>query len=329
MLKLFKRSVALVVALAFALSFVSFAVLAETQAEPTAKITGDNKLRGYFTGASDKLSSCTNTAKPSARDSSGSNRRITYFQYNVSDYLKYAGTEFDFSLRIGGPNSDEKAYCYDLYLVKGTYVDVTDGVATTMLNMNCMINNSLVSTTEASTDGSKFYPLIETSDLLIKVGSFKDINGKRADTKTYSVTEAQLKSAVGANGWVTFIINATGNISSQQYFNGDHDGSYLGVTYDQNSVYEDKTEPALTVEGGVATAKVDVTNATAQDVSYKHYLAEYNNEELIQLVPMDMNALKYFKTSETLTANVSDGNKVKFFVWSADGITPVVVAPEK
>jgi len=325
MSKICKKSIAFIVMLVFMVSLVPFSAMAE---KTSATITGENKVRGYFTGNMNNLTGYVDTKYPTARNGSDSNRRITYIQYNVADYLKYADTEFTFSLRLGGQYSDEKAYKFDIYLLKGTYVDVTDGVATTLLNMNCMRDNSVV---QIDAGLYKKYPLNEESNLLIKIGSFENLSGARSVTETYSVTEEQLKSAVGTNGWVTFIINAVGDDVStiQQSFSADHADTHLEVTYDENSVYADNVDANLTIEEGVATANVAVTNGTAQDASYKLYLAEYNNEELIQLVPMDMSATKYFKTTKTLTANVASGNKVKLFVWSADGITPVAEACEK
>lgn len=86
--------------------------------------------------------------------------------------------------------------------------------------------------------------------------------------------------------------------------------------------------PAILVEDGVATGSIRVINATGEDASYILYLAVYDGGELINLVPGTLNAAKGTEITKTLTADVADGNKVKFFVWKADGITPVVVAAE-
>lgn len=87
--------------------------------------------------------------------------------------------------------------------------------------------------------------------------------------------------------------------------------------------------PALTVEDGVASGSFAVTNATGEDISYILYLAEYNGGEMVNLVPETINAVKGIETSETITAKVASGNKVKFLVWKADGITPAIAAIEK
>ena len=325
MSKIFKKTIVIAVLLAFAISLIPFGAFAETNQKTTAKITDANKLKGYFSGKSSDLNNNTVSNYPFANNMTDSNRRITYFHYNVSDYLKYSDTSFTFSLRHGGQSGDY-TYNYDVYLVKGTCVDVVNEVATSKLNMNYMITENLVIVDSGI---YKKYPLNEESDKLVKIGSYT--GGKDSSrTEKYVVTESAIKSAVGDNGWVTFIINDVhSDDNANTIFKANSADTYLGVDYDENSIYEDKKEPSLTVENGVATAKVDVTNGTAQDESYKLYLAEYNNEELIQLVPMDMSATKYFKTTKTLTANVASGNKVKFFVWSADGITPVCEAPIK
>lgn len=87
--------------------------------------------------------------------------------------------------------------------------------------------------------------------------------------------------------------------------------------------------PALTVEDGVASGEFAVTNATGEDISYILYLAEYNGGEMVNLVPKTIKAVKGRTTSETINANVATGNKVKFLVWKADGITPAIAAIEK
>ena len=88
--------------------------------------------------------------------------------------------------------------------------------------------------------------------------------------------------------------------------------------------------PSLTLEGGVATGSVEVTNATGADVKYDLYIAVYSSDkELAELVPVTLTAAKGSKASETVNANVADGNSVKFLVWEYGKTTPATVAVEK
>ena len=88
--------------------------------------------------------------------------------------------------------------------------------------------------------------------------------------------------------------------------------------------------PALTVDAGVASGSITVTNATGEDVSYILYLVVYNGGEMVNLVPATIDAVKGSNTSKTITAeDVATGNNVKFLVWKADGITPAIAAIEK
>ncbi|MBR3933078.1 MAG: hypothetical protein IKJ68_04120 [Clostridia bacterium] len=87
--------------------------------------------------------------------------------------------------------------------------------------------------------------------------------------------------------------------------------------------------PSLIVDGGVATGSVEVTNATGADVEYQLYIAVYSDKELVDLVPVKLTAGKGSKASETVNANVADGNSVKFLVWEYGKTTPATVAVEK
>lgn len=85
-------------------------------------------------------------------------------------------------------------------------------------------------------------------------------------------------------------------------------------------------EPSLSIDAGVASGSFTVTNATGEDISYILYLVVYNDGEMVNLIPKTINAVKGSITSETINANVATGNKVKFLVWKADGITPAIAA---
>ena len=87
--------------------------------------------------------------------------------------------------------------------------------------------------------------------------------------------------------------------------------------------------PELTVDGGIATGSISATNATGADAVYQLYLAVYSDKEMINLVPVTLTAAKGETTSETVTANVAEGNKVKFLVWEYGKTTPSTVAVEK
>ena len=87
--------------------------------------------------------------------------------------------------------------------------------------------------------------------------------------------------------------------------------------------------PSLIVDGGVATGSVEVTNATGADVEYQLYIAVYSDKELVDLVPVKLTAGKGSVATETVTADVADGNTVKFLVWEYGKTTPATVAVEK
>ena len=81
-------------------------------------------------------------------------------------------------------------------------------------------------------------------------------------------------------------------------------------------------EPELTFDGNTATASISVTNGTDKPVSYQLYLAIYDGNEMTAVVPFTLEAGKASENSASETLNAA-GNKAKFFVWKADGITPV------
>lgn len=84
-------------------------------------------------------------------------------------------------------------------------------------------------------------------------------------------------------------------------------------------------DPVLTTENGNVSVDFSVFNRTAEDITYKLYLATYKDNELMQVIPVTFIAEKGKTTTLTdTTAVFGDGYKAKFFVWSEDGITPVI-----
>lgn len=88
-------------------------------------------------------------------------------------------------------------------------------------------------------------------------------------------------------------------------------------------------DPTLITENDSATANISAVNGTGKDVTYKLYLATYNDGELLKLVPIDFSINKGNEADKELTTNYASGNIAKFFVWENDGITPVLSVTEK
>jgi len=88
-------------------------------------------------------------------------------------------------------------------------------------------------------------------------------------------------------------------------------------------------DPTLITENDSATANISAVNGTGKDVTYKLYLATYNDGELLKLVPIDFSINKGTEADKELTTNYASGNIAKFFVWKNDGITPVLSVTEK
>ncbi len=83
-------------------------------------------------------------------------------------------------------------------------------------------------------------------------------------------------------------------------------------------------DPTLTTENDIAAANFSVFNRTPEDVTYKLYLATYKGNELMEVKPFDFTINKGTSAAKDLSANLGDDYTAKFFVWSADGITPVI-----
>ena len=228
-----KKIIAIMLAFVFVLSLLPLGVFA---AEQTVQITGDKKIVGEMRGG-DKLNSVNKASNDLiARCSSDNGRRIPYLQYNVSEYVRYlSSANFVFSIQHGGTDTSTKANAYNLYLLKGDYVD-DSGTPVSTLTLNKLVASG-AATTKKNSSGTISYNLNPDSTDLIKIGSFSGSN--RTDTQ-YSVSAEDIKSAVSSNGWVTFIIDSTATTSTLTYFRGTNANTYLEITYDDSAAASDQ-----------------------------------------------------------------------------------------
>ena len=84
--------------------------------------------------------------------------------------------------------------------------------------------------------------------------------------------------------------------------------------------------PSLTVEGGVATASISVTNGTAKEVTYYTYLVVYTDGEMTELIPVTLKVDAGKIGNVEPTCAVPAGSTAKFLVWKSDNKTPATVA---
>lgn len=83
--------------------------------------------------------------------------------------------------------------------------------------------------------------------------------------------------------------------------------------------------PAVTYVNGYAESKISVLNNTNDTVTYNVYLAVYQGDELVRLVPETLTAEAGKTATVTPKASININQTVKLLVWDAeDGISPEI-----
>lgn len=95
------------------------------------------------------------------------------------------------------------------------------------------------------------------------------------------------------------------------------------------------SEPTITIDDAnlKATGSVKLYNYSGEQQEFKSYLAVYNGSELVSLNVSNTDIIAGEDETEveytTPQADLSNGNKLKFFIWNSDEITPEVKCVEK
>ena len=329
MMKKFKKFIAIMLTFVFVLSLVPFSASAAER--ESIYITGENKIAGYMSGKQSTVIPTNADGEQRLRThaTNTSNVYITYLQYYISNdnipYLNVDGATVDFSIQH---SSVVITRSYDLYLLKGNYVNVSDnGTVESLLTMKYAYDNGIVD--------KKYQLITENNDKLIYVDTF---DGADTQLHTYTVNIDDFKEVLKDTNWVTFILKP--NYSEQLYrVSGNNENTKLTISYDPDKVAGDDDALAsigtheLTVDkdSGTATANISVTNGTGEDVTYNLYIVVYNDGEMSKIVADTLTVTagnegsKEFSCAEEITT----GSKVKFLVWEADGITPAIASIEK
>ncbi len=119
--KTFKKAISLFVVAVFILSLVPVVGMAATRTDIIPAYAA-----GYVTDGNNANKSpyYANETYVTARNSTGTNLRYSFIQYDLTDWWKYlqeAGTTVNYKLYAGGAYSNNYAYAYSVYILPGDY----------------------------------------------------------------------------------------------------------------------------------------------------------------------------------------------------------------
>ena len=278
-------------------------------------------------------------------DLTGIDNQVTPYQFEQNKWYNIT-LVFDLENKTVSSDGDKGSYTYKSY-VNGKlatektittpyygvrYVDLYPAV-------DAIINWDNINFYTIS-DAASFVPQNSEAELE-SANSDITIDGNQINLNSY-YSVGEVKDALSASLKENEVIRLYSDDYSQELLDDDSAiNAKLVVAGNENvyTYYDVKAEgytfkdPTITIDAVKANGNVTLYNYTGERKEFKIYLAVYNGNELVAINASDNDLIAESDATvishTTPEVDISNGNKVKLFVWNTNGIVPELNVTEK